>query len=104
MCKSSGIRINMIQLYIDFLCPLCREVLKEEILKYKGAFGDNESIEVAAYNPCPDFENSVNADFEAAQGVVDLMDFRTVEKFIDYLENCKGNVLISGIGETSYHV
>ena len=76
-----------------------REVLKEEILKYRGSIGESESDEAASYNPCPDFENSVNADFEAAQGVLDLMDFRTVAKFIEYLENCKGNVLVSGIGE-----
>ena len=75
-----------------------REVLKEEILKYRGVLDEGESDESASYNPCPDFENSVNADFEAAQGVVDLMDFRTVAKFIEFLENCKGSVLVSGIG------
>lgn len=58
------------------------------------SLSDDES----GYKPCPDFENSVNADYEAAQGVVDLMDFRTVAKFIEYLENCKGSVLVSGIG------
>jgi len=78
-----------------------REVLKEEILKYRGSIGESESDEAASYNPCPDFENSVNADFEAAQGVLDLMDFRTVAKFIEYLENCKGNVLVSGIGKSA---
>ena len=29
------------------------------------------------------------------------MDFRTVSRFIDIIEGCKGNVLISGIGENS---
>lgn len=78
----------------------CREVLRNEILKYKGVLDESDNDETALCNPCPDFENSVNADYEAAQGVVDLMDFRTVAKFIEYLENCKGNVLVSGIGET----
>ena len=75
-------------------------MLRNEILKYKGVLDESDNDETALCNPCPDFENSVNADYEAAQGVVDLMDFRTVAKFIEYLENCKGNVLVSGIGET----
>ena len=72
--------------------------MKEEILKYRGSIGESESDSAASYNPCPDFENSVNADFEAAQGVLDMMDFRTVARFIEFLENCKGSVLVSGIG------
>ena len=74
-------------------------MLKEEILKYKGIEGGGEEEDLSGYNACPDFENSINADFEAAQGVLDLMDFRTVSKFIDYIENCKGSVLVSGIGK-----
>ena len=74
-------------------------MLKEEILKYKGIEEGGEEEDLSGYNACPDFENSINADFEAAQGVLDLMDFRTVSKFIDYIENCKGNVLVSGIGK-----
>ena len=67
-------------------------------MKYRGSIGESESDSAASYNPCPDFENSVNADFEAAQGVLDMMDFRTVARFIEFLENCKGSVLVSGIG------
>ena len=74
-------------------------MLKDEILKYKGIEGGGVEEDLSGYNACPDFENSINADFEAAQGVLDLMDFRTVSKFIDYIENCKGNVLVSGIGK-----
>ena len=76
-----------------------RDVLKEEILKYKGVVAETDESEDATFTPCPDFENSVNADFEAAQGVVDLMEFKSASKFIDYIENCTGSVLISGIGE-----
>ncbi len=86
-----------IPLLINSSSYLFRDVLKEEILKYKGVVEDAED-ELSSFTPCPDFENSINADFEAAQGVLDLMEFRTASKFIDYIENCKGSVLISGIG------
>ena len=78
-----------------------KEILYNEIEQYHAQIQAEYESDDELYTPSPDFENSIIADVDAAEDVMNLMDFKSVSKFIEIIEKCKGHILISGIGKSA---
>lgn len=54
-----------------------------------------------ASNICKHFQGSLQTDINATQEIMKCIDLQSVSTFVDFIDNCSGNVLTSAIGERS---
>ena len=77
--------------------PLCSATIK-------GYLPDSLAVSFAqecgdqATGPLGVFSASINRDLEGLQGLGEGLDWTTVRKFLDTIEQCEGQVILSGIG------